>query len=155
MPPNDGSRRIRRHFPLPSAPAQKPYFNAANGPYIHCCSRKLPLYALFCCPANSTTRVPADFDFTTSKLTVDGKQINPLGGWVLTAAFNLMYTTPVVSVPTGLADNHVPTGMQVAARSYDDLTANRAVTRLAAEISQTQPIVRPMPRGHAVAKRAL
>ncbi len=131
MPPNDGSRRIRRHFPLPSAPAQKPYFNAANGPYIHCCGRKLPLYALFCCPANSTTRVPADFDFTTSKLTVDGKQINPLGGWVLTAAFNIMYTTPVVSVPTGLADNHVPTGMQVAARSYDDLTAFRVAAAYA------------------------
>ncbi|MFY9991471.1 MAG: hypothetical protein WAL40_10610, partial [Rhodoplanes sp.] len=33
------------------------------------------------------------------------------------------YTIPVVNVPTGLAGNRVPTGMQIAARSYEDLTA--------------------------------
>ncbi len=80
-------------------------------------------FRAFVCPTTTTTRVPADFDFTKSKLMVGGKEVDPLAGWWTTAPFNLMYTIPVVNVPTGLADNRVPTGMQVAARSYDDLTA--------------------------------
>ncbi|MGH6822168.1 MAG: amidase [Methylocella sp.] len=80
-------------------------------------------FQAFVCPTVTTTRVPADFDFTSSKLLVDGKEVDSLGGWTLTAPFNLMYTIPVVNVPTGFADNHVPTGMQVAARSFEDLTA--------------------------------
>ena len=27
---------------------------------------------------------------------------------------------PVVSAPTGLSDNNIPTGMQIACRPYDD-----------------------------------
>jgi amidase len=84
------------------------------------------------CPTMGTTRVLADFDFTTSKLRVDGKEVDPFAGWVLTPQFNLMCTVPVVTVPTGLADNRVPTGMQVAARSYDDLTAFQVASAYAA-----------------------
>lgn len=80
-------------------------------------------FRAFVCPTVTTTRIPADFDFTTSKLVVDGQEVDPLTGWLLTPPFNLMYTIPVVNVPTGLAANHVPTGMQIATRSYDDLTA--------------------------------
>ena len=80
-------------------------------------------FRAFICPTVTTTRIQADFDFTTSKLTVDGKEVDPLTGWLLTPPFNLMYTIPVVNVPTGLAGNRVPTGMQIAARSYEDLTA--------------------------------
>jgi amidase len=43
-----------------------------------------------------------------------------------------MYTIPVVNVPTGLADNRVPTGLQVAARSYEDLTAFQVASAYAA-----------------------
>jgi len=46
-----------------------------------------------------------------------------MAGWILTPPFNLMYTIPVVNVPSGLAANRVPTGPQIAARSYEDLTA--------------------------------
>ncbi len=89
-------------------------------------------FRAFVCPATTTTRVPADFDFTVSKLLVDGKEVDPLLGWVMTMPFNLMYSIPVVNVPTGLADNHVPTGMQVAARSYEDLTAFQVASAYAA-----------------------
>ena len=34
-----------------------------------------------------------------------------------------MYTIPVVNVPTGLDRHRVPTGMQIAARAFDDLAA--------------------------------
>jgi amidase len=89
-------------------------------------------FRAFVCPTVTTTRVPADFDFTTSKLLVDGKEVDPLGGWILTPPFNLMYTIPVVNLPTGLADNRVPTGLQVAARSYEDLTAFQVASAYAA-----------------------
>jgi amidase len=89
-------------------------------------------FQAFVCPTVTTTRVPADFDFTASKLLVDGKEVDPFAGWVLTPQFNLIYTIPVVNVPTGLADNRVPTGMQVAARSFDDLTAFRVASAYAA-----------------------
>jgi len=74
----------------------------------------------------TTTRIPADFDFTTSKLTVDRQEVDPLTGWLFTPPFNLMYTIPVVTVPTGLAGNRVPTGMQIAVRSYEDLASFQA-----------------------------
>ena len=72
------------------------------------------------------------FRVHASKLLVDGKEVDPFAGWVVTPQFNLIYTIPVVNVPTGLADNRVPTGMQVAARSFDDLTAFRVASAYAA-----------------------
>ena len=79
----------------------------------------------FICPTVSTTHLRADLDFTADTLEVAGELVNPLSGWFLTGAFNLLYTVPVLSVPTGLASNGVPTGMQIAGRAYDDLTAFR------------------------------
>ena len=79
-------------------------------------------FKAFVCPGVTTAKVPADLDFTTDTMQVDGQQIDPMTGWQLTAAFNLMYTIPVLSVPTGLdRSNHVPTGMQITAQAYDDL----------------------------------
>jgi Asp-tRNA(Asn)/Glu-tRNA(Gln) amidotransferase A subunit family amidase len=89
-------------------------------------------FRAFVCPTVTTTRVAADFDFTAAKLVVDGMEVDPLAGWVLTPPFNLVYTIPVVNVPTGLADNRVPTGMQIAARSYEDLTAFQVAAAFAA-----------------------
>ncbi|MBI5033199.1 MAG: amidase [Chloroflexi bacterium] len=82
-------------------------------------------FRAFICPTTATNRIPADFDATEpdAKVIVNGETVNPQFGWALTPAFNLMYTIPVVNVPTGFDSNHVPTGMQIAARSYDDLAA--------------------------------
>ena len=41
----------------------------------------------------------------------------------LTPVFNVASRHPVLSVPSGLAPNGVPTGVQVVARPYDDVTA--------------------------------
>jgi aspartyl-tRNA(Asn)/glutamyl-tRNA(Gln) amidotransferase subunit A len=40
-----------------------------------------------------------------------------------------------MAVPSGFADNGVPTGVQLVARTYDDLTAFRA----AAALERTKP----------------
>ncbi|ANI42943.1 amidase [Mycolicibacterium vaccae] len=43
----------------------------------------------------------------------------------LTPVFNIASRHPVLNVPSGLAPNGVPTGVQVVARPYDDVTAFR------------------------------
>jgi Asp-tRNA(Asn)/Glu-tRNA(Gln) amidotransferase A subunit family amidase len=77
----------------------------------------------FVCPTLTSAAMTADFDFTTEQLEVDGELVNPLGSWMLTPPFNLMYTVPVVNAPSGFDRHGVPTGIQICARSFDDLTA--------------------------------
>ena len=89
----------------------------------------------FVCPSVGSAAMAADFDFTTDTIEVDGEAVDPLGSWMLTPAFNLMYTVPVVNVPSGFDRHGVPTGIQIAARAYDDLTA----FRVAAAYEQAAP----------------
>ena len=65
----------------------------------------------------------------------------------MTAHFNVCSRSPVMAVPSGFADNDVPTGVQLVARPYDDLTAFRA----AAALERTRPWAnrRPMVGGSA------
>jgi aspartyl-tRNA(Asn)/glutamyl-tRNA(Gln) amidotransferase subunit A len=44
---------------------------------------------------------------------------------MMTIAFNIASRCPVLSVPSGLARNGVPTGLSVVGRTYDDVTAFR------------------------------
>jgi Asp-tRNA(Asn)/Glu-tRNA(Gln) amidotransferase A subunit family amidase len=91
----------------------------------------------FVCPTLGSTAMSADFDFTSEQLEVDGEFVNPLGSWMLTPPFNLMYTVPVVNAPSGFDRNGVPTGIQICARSFDDLTA----FRVAAAYSDAAPVL--------------
>jgi Asp-tRNA(Asn)/Glu-tRNA(Gln) amidotransferase A subunit family amidase len=86
----------------------------------------------FVCPTLGSAAMSADFDFTTEQLEVDGELVNPLGSWMLTPAFNLMYTVPVVNAPSGFDRNGVPTGIQICARNFDDLTAFRVAAAYSA-----------------------
>ncbi len=98
------------------------YAAALLSEYDDLCARG---FRAFVCPTAATSRVPADLDPTdvNAKLVVNGQPMNPLTGWSLTLPFSLMDSIPVVNVPTGLDSNDVPTGMQIAARSYDDSAA--------------------------------
>jgi amidase len=49
--------------------------------------------------------------------------VDPYAGLMLTSIFNLLNWMPVINVPTGVGKHGVPTGMQIAAKAYDDLTA--------------------------------
>jgi Asp-tRNA(Asn)/Glu-tRNA(Gln) amidotransferase A subunit family amidase len=89
----------------------------------------------FVCPTLGSAAMSADFDFTTEQLEVDGEFVDPLGGWMLTPPFNLMYTVPVVNAPSGFDRNGVPTGIQICSRNFDDLTA----FRVAAAYSSASP----------------
>jgi Asp-tRNA(Asn)/Glu-tRNA(Gln) amidotransferase A subunit family amidase len=72
----------------------------------------------FLCPTVATTQVPAEMkpweDMIISDQVVDR--------WVLTLLFSMFRTCPVMTVPSGLADNGVPTGLQVVGRTFDDAT---------------------------------
>jgi Asp-tRNA(Asn)/Glu-tRNA(Gln) amidotransferase A subunit family amidase len=45
----------------------------------------------------------------------------------------MMGRCPAISVPSGIGDNGVPTGLQIAAKAYDDI----AVFRVAAAFEST------------------
>jgi Asp-tRNA(Asn)/Glu-tRNA(Gln) amidotransferase A subunit family amidase len=86
----------------------------------------------FVCPTVGSAAMSADFDFTSEQLEVDGELVKPLGGWMLTPPFNLMYTVPVVNAPSGFDRNGVPTGIQICARNFDDLSAFRVAAAYSA-----------------------
>jgi Asp-tRNA(Asn)/Glu-tRNA(Gln) amidotransferase A subunit family amidase len=54
----------------------------------------------------------------------------------MTTPFNVLAPCPVLAVPSGIAaSNGVPTGIQIVARTYDDVTA----FRIGAALEQTRP----------------
>ena len=80
------------------------------------------------CPTVLTNRMAADFNPATDDYVVDGKaQAYDLG--ISTChLFNMMGRCPAISVPSGVGDNGVPTGLQIVSKAYDDI----AVFRIAA-----------------------
>ena len=86
-------------------------------------------------PTLATSRIQAEYDPTKDTVEINGKTVDPHIGWVLTALFNLLNWNPVVAAPTGLASNGVPTGMQIVAKTYDDVTC----MRVAAAYTQAAP----------------
>jgi aspartyl-tRNA(Asn)/glutamyl-tRNA(Gln) amidotransferase subunit A len=62
----------------------------------------------------------------------------------LTMPFNIASRYPVLSVPSGRASNGVPTGVQVVARPYDDVTAFQVGAAAERELAlTTSPAWRP------------
>ncbi len=82
-------------------------------------------YDAFICPTLAVPSVPADLDSTRDKVLINGKEVNPFLGWVMTYPFNILSRCPVLSVPSGRAKNNVPTGVQIVGRTYDDRTVFR------------------------------
>ena len=92
-------------------------------------------YSAVLMPTLATSDVPAAFDPTTDAITINGTVVEPNVGWILTALWNLLNWNPVVSVPTGLNRNQIPTGLQICTTTYDDITA----MQIAAAYSSAAP----------------
>jgi amidase len=88
-------------------------------------------YEALVMPTLATSHVPADYDYTSDSMVIEGQSVHPVAGWFLTVLFNLLYTYPVVSLPSGRTSQAMPTGLQVVAGPYDDLTAFRVANSLA------------------------
>jgi Asp-tRNA(Asn)/Glu-tRNA(Gln) amidotransferase A subunit family amidase len=68
-------------------------------------------------------------------LTVGGVELEHYFDSIMTSPFNAMSRCPVLAVPSGFAENGVPTGIQIVGRTYDDET----VFRVGAALEQVQP----------------
>ncbi len=83
------------------------------------------------CPTMATAGYAAGYPYL-GDMEVGGSTVshNILGA--MTLPFNILSRCAVVSVPSGLAPNGVPTGVQVVSRPYDDVTAFRVAGALEA-----------------------
>jgi aspartyl-tRNA(Asn)/glutamyl-tRNA(Gln) amidotransferase subunit A len=75
------------------------------------------------CPTLGATGFVAGDDYTEHGITVAGEYVELYIFAALTPIFNVASRHPVLNVPSGRASNGVPTGVQVVARPYDDVTA--------------------------------
>jgi len=83
----------------------------------------LDSYDALICPTFAVPALPAEYDVTDH---VPGGRAD--GGWLdvlMTLPFNIASRCPVLSVPSGLSRDGVPTGLSVVGRTYDDVTAFR------------------------------
>jgi amidase len=81
---------------------------------------------IFICPTMAVPAVRADQDVVESGLVIDGEEVDPEFGYSMTHQFNMLSYCPVISVPSGLSDRGVPTGLQIVGQPFDDATALRA-----------------------------
>lgn len=86
----------------------------------------LEKYNVLICPTNALPAVAADHDSTRTPVHINGVEVEPVLGWVMTYPFNMMSRCPVMSMPSGHADNGVPTGIQIVGKTYDDVSVFRA-----------------------------
>jgi amidase len=89
-------------------------------------SRIFEQYQLFICPTVANTGVPADFDYSHQTLTINGLEVEPKFGWVMTYPFNMLSRCPVLAVPSGQAANNVPTGIQLVGPTFEDAAVFQA-----------------------------
>lgn len=76
------------------------------------------------CPTMAVPALPAEYD-VGDEITINGR---PSANWMdvmMTLPFNIASRCPVVSVPSGLSRDGVPTGLSIVGKTYDDITAFR------------------------------
>jgi Asp-tRNA(Asn)/Glu-tRNA(Gln) amidotransferase A subunit family amidase len=95
----------------------------------------LETYDALIVPTVGTRGLIAGDDYVGHGLEVGGRYLDDYFSSMLTPVFNVMSRLPVLAVPSGLGDNGVPTGVSIAARSYDDVTA----FRVGAAVEQARP----------------
>ena len=104
----------------------------------------LQKYDALICPTNATAAIPADHDSTRDKILINGIEVDPMLGWAMTPAFNIMSRCPVLSVPSGRDRNNMPTGIQIVGPTYEDATVFRIGAAIeAADPWYTKPAHRP------------
>ena len=80
----------------------------------------LEAHDLLICPTLALPAVPAEFDPLSEDVRINGRAVPPFTGWYLAAVFNMLSRCPVLSVPSGIAPNGVPTGIQIVGRTFAD-----------------------------------
>ncbi|MFD4960816.1 amidase [Microbacterium sp. NPDC058389] len=78
------------------------------------------------CPTVATTGFAADADCTDSR---------DVFSQLMTLPFNVIGRVPVLAVPSGMAPNGLPTGVQLVGRTYDDAAVFRIGAALERELA--------------------
>ena len=105
----------------------------------------LSRYHLLLCPTLALPSLPADHSIFDGEVVIEGERVEPYVGWCLTYPFNTLGQLPVASVPSGVAANGVPTGVQLVGRPYDDVSVFRAALAYEATFPWLRPGETPMP----------
>jgi aspartyl-tRNA(Asn)/glutamyl-tRNA(Gln) amidotransferase subunit A len=92
-------------------------------------------YDALICPTVSVTALTAGDDYTETGITVDGVELEGYFETLLTVPFNIANRCPVLAVPSGVASNGVPTGVQIVGPTYSD----EVVFRVGAVLEQLMP----------------
>jgi aspartyl-tRNA(Asn)/glutamyl-tRNA(Gln) amidotransferase subunit A len=96
-------------------------------------------YDALICPTYAIPAYAAEYD-TDHALSVNGVECTDWTDVMMTLPFNIASRCPVLSVPSGLSRDGVPTGLSVIAKTYDDVTAFRVA---AAHERQFEGLGRP------------
>ncbi|MEI6689707.1 MAG: amidase [Thermoleophilia bacterium] len=74
------------------------------------------------CPTLGMRGLVAGDDYDTHGIDVGGEELRFYFDGIITPVFNIASSCPILNVPSGFADNGVPTGVQLVGRTYDDAT---------------------------------
>jgi Asp-tRNA(Asn)/Glu-tRNA(Gln) amidotransferase A subunit family amidase len=107
-------------------------------------------YDALLCPTVGMRGLVAGDDYVGHGLEVGGREVANYFSAALTPVFNILSRLPVLNVPSGFADNGVPTGLQIAGRSYDDVTTFRVGAALERvrpwlDVPERRPVIDPVP----------
>jgi Asp-tRNA(Asn)/Glu-tRNA(Gln) amidotransferase A subunit family amidase len=97
------------------------------------------------CPTFAVPALPAEYD-TDQPVQVNGTDSDDWLDVMMTLPFNIASRCPVLSIPSGLSRDGVPTGLSVVGKTYDDVT----VFRVAAAHEQHFPWLDAPPRRPAL-----
>jgi len=95
-------------------------------------------YDALICPTFAIPAYPAEYD-TDHPVLVNGVTCADWTDVMMTLPFNIASRCPVLSIPSGLSGDGVPTGLSVVARTYDDVTAFRVAAAHEARLAPLGP----------------
>ena len=96
--------------------------------------RPLEDFDALICPTFAVPALPAEYD-PGQPVTVNGRASMDWMDVMMTLPFNIASRCPVMTVPSGLSRDGVPTGLSIVGKTYDDVT----VFRVAAAHEERMP----------------
>ncbi len=86
----------------------------------------LDRFDLFVCPTLATSAIPAEQVPQDRMMLAGRERLAEEGVWTMTTPFNMLSRCPVLAVPSGAEQDGVPIGIQLVARTYDDVRVFQA-----------------------------
>lgn len=86
----------------------------------------LERFDVLVCPTATVSGFVAGDDYVGHGYLIGDAEHRDVDDAFMTYPFNICNRSPVLAVPSGVASNGVPTGIQIVGRTYDDLSVFRA-----------------------------